>query len=74
MSEDRYLTTAEAAHRLDVKPETIYAYASRGLLTSRRGRARGGAACSPRPRWTGWPNAAGRGAGPPGWSSASAPS
>jgi len=30
------LTTAEAAHRLGVKPQTLYAYVSRGLLTSRR--------------------------------------
>jgi citrate synthase len=40
--EDRFLTTAEAADRLDVKPETIYAYASRGLLTSVRGGSRRG--------------------------------
>lgn len=40
--EERFLTTAEAAHRLDVKPETIYAYASRGLLTSVRDGARRG--------------------------------
>ena len=39
---ERYLTTAEAARRLDVKPETIYAYASRGLLTSVRSGARRG--------------------------------
>lgn len=31
-----YLTTAQAAQRLGVKPETIYAYVSRGLLTSVR--------------------------------------
>ena len=31
------LTTAEAAARLGVKPETLYAYVSRGLLTSTRG-------------------------------------
>ena len=31
------LTTAEAAARLGVKPETLYAYVSRGLLTSARG-------------------------------------
>ncbi|MFE2428707.1 citrate/2-methylcitrate synthase [Streptomyces sp. NPDC059373] len=30
------LTTREAAERLGVKPETVYAYVSRGLLTSRR--------------------------------------
>ena len=28
------ITTAEAAARLGVRPETIYAYVSRGLLTS----------------------------------------
>lgn len=28
------LTTREAAHRLGVKPETVYAYVSRGLLSS----------------------------------------
>ncbi|MFC5063113.1 citrate/2-methylcitrate synthase [Actinomycetospora atypica] len=33
----RTLTTAEAAARLGVKPETLYAYVSRGLLTSVRG-------------------------------------
>ncbi|SCL45071.1 citrate synthase [Micromonospora citrea] len=33
MSADPLLTTAEVAHRLRVKPETIYAYVSRGLLT-----------------------------------------
>lgn len=31
------LTTPEAAARLGVKPETLYAYVSRGLLTSARG-------------------------------------
>ncbi|MFE7132018.1 citrate synthase [Streptomyces sp. NPDC057638] len=30
------LTTKEAAQRLGVKPETVYAYVSRGLLTSHR--------------------------------------
>ncbi len=41
-SDEPYLTTAEAARRLDVKPETIYAYVSRGQLTSvRRERRRG---------------------------------
>lgn len=30
------LTTREAAARLGVKPETVYAYVSRGMLTSRR--------------------------------------
>lgn len=29
----RHLTTAEVASRLDIKPETVYAYVSRGLLT-----------------------------------------
>ncbi|TYC05569.1 helix-turn-helix domain-containing protein [Micromonospora sp. WP24] len=32
MSEEQLLTTAEVAHRLRIKPETIYAYVSRGLL------------------------------------------
>ncbi|MGC0421937.1 citrate synthase [Embleya sp. AB8] len=37
-----FLTTAQAARRLGVKPETIYAYVSRGLLTSvRESRQRG---------------------------------
>ncbi|MDQ1398058.1 MAG: citrate synthase [Acidimicrobiaceae bacterium] len=37
MAEDRGgITTAEAARRLGVKQETLYAYVSRGLLTSRR--------------------------------------
>lgn len=31
------LTTQQVARRLGVKPETVYAYVSRGLLTSRRG-------------------------------------
>jgi len=40
--DQRYLTTAEVARRLEVKPATVYAYVSRGLLnrvpsTSRRG-------------------------------------
>ncbi|GAA1373226.1 citrate synthase [Streptomyces beijiangensis] len=35
--EDRRLTTREAAERLGVKPETVYAYVSRGQLSSRRG-------------------------------------
>ncbi|ATL67925.1 excisionase [Nocardia terpenica] len=29
----RYLTTAQVASRLDIKPATVYAYVSRGLLT-----------------------------------------
>jgi citrate synthase len=33
---DARLTTREAAERLGVKPETVYAYVSRGQLTSRR--------------------------------------
>jgi citrate synthase len=41
MDDERYLTTAEAARRLGVKPQTVYAYVSRGLLTSVR-RGRGG--------------------------------
>jgi citrate synthase len=31
------LTTQEVARRLGVKPQTVYAYVSRGLLTSKRG-------------------------------------
>ena len=31
-----WLTTAEAAARLGVKPQTLYAYVSRGLLRSER--------------------------------------
>jgi citrate synthase len=34
--EDRRLTSREAADRLGVRLETVYAYVSRGLLTSRR--------------------------------------
>ncbi|HEX4224590.1 MAG TPA: citrate synthase [Pseudonocardiaceae bacterium] len=30
--DERYLTTAEVARRLEVKPATVYAYVSRGLL------------------------------------------
>lgn len=37
-----YLTVAETAERLGVKRETVYAYASRGLLTSVRGAQRRG--------------------------------
>src|SRR5580692_4139028 len=33
---DRQLTAAEAASRLGVKRETLYAYVSRGMLTSNR--------------------------------------
>nr|WP_030376399.1 citrate/2-methylcitrate synthase [Streptomyces rimosus] len=33
---ERRLSTREAAERLGVKPETVYAYVSRGQLTSRR--------------------------------------
>jgi citrate synthase len=40
--DENYLTTAEVARRLQVKPETIYAYVSRGLLTSIRARGRRG--------------------------------
>ncbi|MGW4109899.1 citrate/2-methylcitrate synthase [Actinosynnema sp. NPDC004786] len=35
-SDERYLTTAEVARRLGVKTETVYAYASRGMLRSVR--------------------------------------
>ncbi|MFI1583264.1 citrate synthase [Embleya sp. NPDC020630] len=35
-SDRDYLTTAQVAQRLGVKPETVYAYVSRGLLTSVR--------------------------------------
>ncbi|WP_431921627.1 citrate synthase [Amycolatopsis tucumanensis] len=34
MGDEGFLTTAEVARRLGVKTETVYAYASRGLLTS----------------------------------------
>ncbi|SEF08665.1 citrate synthase [Jiangella alba] len=37
MVEQRRLTTQQVAARLGVKPETVYAYVSRGLLGSRRG-------------------------------------
>jgi citrate synthase len=36
VAEERLLTTAEVAKRLDVKPDTVYAYVSRGLLTNVR--------------------------------------
>jgi citrate synthase len=39
---ERHLTTAEVATRLGVKPETVYAYVSRGLLTSIRAGGRRG--------------------------------
>jgi citrate synthase len=39
---DELLTTAEVARRLGVKPATVYAYASRGLLHSIRGDRRRG--------------------------------
>ncbi len=32
----QWLTTPQAAHRLGVKPATLYAYVSRGLLHSHR--------------------------------------
>ncbi|WP_433160382.1 citrate/2-methylcitrate synthase [Kribbella sp. CA-247076] len=41
-TDENYLTTAQVARRLRVKPETIYAYVSRGLLTSVRARGRRG--------------------------------
>jgi citrate synthase len=41
-SDENYLTTSEVARRLNVKPATIYAYVSRGLLTSVRARGRRG--------------------------------
>src|SRR4051795_2247213 len=34
---ERRLSTREAAELLGVKPETVYAYVSRGQLSSRRG-------------------------------------
>jgi citrate synthase len=37
-SDENYLTTAEVARRLQVKPATVYAYVSRGFLTSTRAR------------------------------------
>jgi citrate synthase len=40
--DESYLTTAEVARRLNVKPETIYAYVSRGQLTSVRARGQRG--------------------------------
>jgi citrate synthase len=36
VTEAGFLSTGEAARRLGVKPETVYAYVSRGLLTSAR--------------------------------------
>ncbi|GAA2841107.1 citrate/2-methylcitrate synthase [Kribbella solani] len=40
--DENYLTTAEVARRLQVKPATVYAYVSRGMLTSVRARGRRG--------------------------------
>jgi citrate synthase len=40
--DENYLTTAEVARRLNVKPDTVYAYASRGQLTSIRARGQRG--------------------------------
>ncbi|MFK4089000.1 citrate/2-methylcitrate synthase [Kribbella sp. NPDC020789] len=40
--DEDYLTTAQVARRLRVKPETVYAYVSRGMLTSVRARGRRG--------------------------------
>lgn len=34
--DDRWLTTAQAAARLQVQPATLYAYVSRGMITSHR--------------------------------------
>ena len=36
MPDDHWIDAAEAARRLEVKPATLYAYVSRGLLTRRR--------------------------------------
>src|SRR5438094_870330 len=36
MPAEPMLTTDDVAHRLGVKPSTVYAYVSRGLLKSRR--------------------------------------
>jgi citrate synthase len=36
MAEDRWLTAGEAAGRLGVKPQTLYAYVSRGLIRRER--------------------------------------
>ncbi len=36
MSEERWLTAAEATARLGVKPQTLYAYVSRGLIRRER--------------------------------------
>ncbi|GHF53145.1 citrate synthase [Streptomyces morookaense] len=42
------LTTREVAERLGVKPETVYAYVSRGRLTARRGPGGRGSTFDPR--------------------------
>ncbi|ALG09358.1 citrate synthase [Kibdelosporangium phytohabitans] len=41
-SDERYLSTAEVARQLGVKPETVYAYVSRGQLASTRATGRRG--------------------------------
>ena len=46
-AEKRWLTTAETARRLGVKPETIYAYVSRGLMRSRPAEGRRGSLFDP---------------------------
>ncbi len=45
---DRRLTTKEAAELLGVKPETVYAYVSRGQLSSRRGPGARGSTFDPK--------------------------
>ncbi|MFC7302701.1 citrate synthase [Streptomyces monticola] len=46
-AEGRRLTTREVAERLGVKPETVYAYVSRGQLSSRRGAGSKGSTFDP---------------------------
>ena len=52
-----FLTAAEAAQRLGVKPATLYAYVSRGVLR-RDHAADGRGACSTPTRSSGWPSGA----------------
>ncbi|CAM5377886.1 citrate synthase family protein [Streptomyces abikoensis] len=47
-AEERRLTTREVAERLGVKPETVYAYVSRGQLSSRRDASGRGSTFDPR--------------------------
>nr|WP_042189368.1 citrate synthase [Kibdelosporangium sp. MJ126-NF4]CEL18630.1 Citrate synthase (si) [Kibdelosporangium sp. MJ126-NF4]CTQ98115.1 Citrate synthase (si) (EC 2.3.3.1) [Kibdelosporangium sp. MJ126-NF4] len=67
-SDESYLSTAEVARQLGVKPETVYAYVSRGQLTSTRAPGRRGSVFRQEDvdRLAGRGRDARRTAGPPG--------